>query len=517
MSKVYRAQQQVALGAQRTQRPVAVKILHDHLARSGAETQQFIHEINLMARLNSPHLAAFYEAGRTDAGHIFVVMELVQGMTLRDLFTRAPDGLPLGRALQVAEQVGRALKTLHDVGVLHRDVKPENVMIANDGAVKLLDLGIAKVQGQRGAMTESGVLAGTPAYMAPEQIRGEAVDARCDVYALAVLTVEMITGRLPFAMARPSSAQGMHSWLPVHLGARLPFPAVTAVPPHVADALARALDPDPQRRPRSIGELLLLLAGPAHTEVSTLMHSHHPSQAPRSREWLFLAGGVLLALVLMGAFGLGLYVNRAQPAPAVVSAPPTTTVPAAPLPAAPLPAAPASNSQAARAATVPTVDPASHDPTFREVLRFHYARVGGRAVPHLGQLERQDGRFFSLNGMNDTITFVAPEGYEFVADGHPEVADVEVDVHAHDRAEQRYEVDVSYAHRDGNDPNWTELVEGEAHVAHTCDIDHVRLRAARYLRIRNISNERVDIDAVFVRRYQPCSDPAACRNVQHGG
>jgi hypothetical protein len=163
------------------------------------------------------------------------------------------------------------------------------------------------------------------------------------------------------------------------------------------------------------------------------------------------------------------------------------------------------------------VDPASHDPTFREVLRFHYARVGGRSVPHLGQLDLQDGRYFSLNRRNDTITFVAPEGYEFVADGHPEVPDVEVDVHAHDRAEQRYEVDVSYAHRDGDDPNWTELVSGDAHVAHTCDIDHVRLRAARYLRIRNLSDVRVDIDAVFVRRFQPCSDPAACRNVQHGG
>jgi hypothetical protein len=163
------------------------------------------------------------------------------------------------------------------------------------------------------------------------------------------------------------------------------------------------------------------------------------------------------------------------------------------------------------------VDPAVHDPTFREVLRFHYARVGGRSVPHLGQLDRQDGRYFSLNGLNDTITLVAPEGFEFVADGHPEVPDVEVDVHAHDRAEQRYEVDVSYAHRDGNDPNWTELAQGEAHVAHTCDIDHVRQRAGRYLRIRNTSSERVDIDAVYVRRFQPCSDPAACRNVQHGG
>jgi hypothetical protein len=250
------------------------------------------------------------------------------------------------------------------------------------------------------------------------------------------------------------------------------------------------------------------LLGPAHTEVSLLIHTHPPSQAPRSRDWPFLAGGVLLALVLVGVFGLGMYVNRAQPAPAVVRAP-TTTVPATPLPDARSPAAPAS--------AVPTVDPASHDPTFREVLRFHYARVGGRSVPHLGQLDLQDGRYFSLNGRNDTITFVAPEGYEFVADGHPEVPDVEVDVHAHDRAEQRYEVDVSYAHRDGDDPNWTELVSGDAHVAHTCDIDHVRLRAARYLRIRNLSDVRVDIDAVFVRRYQPCSDPAACRNVQHGG
>ena len=243
------------------------------------------------------------------------------------------------------------------------------------------------------------------------------------------------------------------------------------------------------------------------------MHSHPPALPPRSREWPFLAGGVLLALVLTGAVGLGMYVNRAQPSPAVVSTPPTS-VPSTPLPTTP---APSANPQAASAAMVPTVDPASHDPTFREVLRFHYARVGGRTVPHLGQLDGQDGRYFSLNGLNDTITFVAPEGQEFVADGHPEVPDVEVDVHAHDRAEQRYEVDVSYAHRDGNDPNWTELVEGEAHVAHTCDIDHVRLRAARYLRIRNLSNERVDIDAVFVRRFQPCSDPVACRNVQHGG
>ena len=174
-------------------RRVAIKILNADLIDQEA-VERFRREAMTLAKLNHGRIGAIHELTR-DGHDLLMVMEFLEGETFEKLIERGPMEIP--RAVTLCEQVLDALQYAHSAGVIHRDLKPANVMLTPSGTVKVMDFGIARVQGSE-HLTTNGFMVGTPAYMAPEQVRGEEVDPRMDLYAIAVVLYRMLTHRLPF-------------------------------------------------------------------------------------------------------------------------------------------------------------------------------------------------------------------------------------------------------------------------------------------------------------------------------
>jgi len=203
MGEVYLAQD-ARLG-----RAVALKILHEYFARDGARLRRFQREARAASALNHPNILTIHEVGERDGLH-FISTEFIDGRTLRELIGR--DALSLEEILDISMQLASALAAAHAAGIIHRDVKPENVMRREDGLVKILDFGIAKLTEQPQlselsseaatlikGQTEAGVVMGTVGYMSPEQARGLGVDERTDIWSLGCVLYEMLAGRAPFA------------------------------------------------------------------------------------------------------------------------------------------------------------------------------------------------------------------------------------------------------------------------------------------------------------------------------
>jgi hypothetical protein len=178
-------------------RPVAVKILLPHLAADTAFVARFRHEAVSAARLSDPHIVSIFDTC-SDGDVEAIVMELVRGTTLRRLLDEQGH-LPARRAIDIAVQVAVALEHAHGNGLVHRDVKPANILLSDDGRVLVADFGIAKAAEGGADLTEVGQVVGTAKYLSPEQVEGGPLDARSDVYALGVVLYEMVCGRPPFA------------------------------------------------------------------------------------------------------------------------------------------------------------------------------------------------------------------------------------------------------------------------------------------------------------------------------
>src|SRR5919106_1252277 len=175
-------------------RDVAIKTLNPDLADTEI-LKRFRAEATTLARLNHPQIATIYELFRSDAD-LLMVMEFVPGETLEKMAERlAP--LPIERAAHFTDQILSALEHAHRAGVVHRDMKPANVMVTPTGTIKIMDFGIARVRGAE-QMTIDGRLMGTPAYMPPEQVLGQEVDGRADLYSVGVVFYRLLTGALPF-------------------------------------------------------------------------------------------------------------------------------------------------------------------------------------------------------------------------------------------------------------------------------------------------------------------------------
>jgi len=188
MGVVYRAQDT------RLNRTVALKVpLSEYRSDTSAE-QRFLHEARSAAALDHPNLCGIYEVGESVEGHPFLAMPLLPGETLKQRLARE-GSLPIGEAVEIARQVAAGLAAAHQSGIVHRDIKPGNVMLLADGAVKVLDFGLAKVRDL--TLTGSRAQLGTVAYMAPEQIRREPIDGRTDLWSLGVVLYEMLTGQRP--------------------------------------------------------------------------------------------------------------------------------------------------------------------------------------------------------------------------------------------------------------------------------------------------------------------------------
>jgi serine/threonine-protein kinase len=195
-----------------TGRPVALKILHPHSVADSTVVARFRREAEACSQLRNPHTVTIYDFDQTEDGTLYLAMELVRGESLQEIQHR--DGvIEPTRALCILDQVAEALGEAHDKGIVHRDMKPENIMVERHGEadfVKVLDFGIAKILSGDGskiipALTAIGQTVGTLEFMSPEQLRGKALDGRSDIYALGMVAYEMLTGQLPFKGAKSTT------------------------------------------------------------------------------------------------------------------------------------------------------------------------------------------------------------------------------------------------------------------------------------------------------------------------
>ena len=272
-------------------RAVAVKVLADHVAGDPQIRERFLREARLAARLSHPNLVGVYDFGQED-GRPFIVMELVPGEPLDRLIAR--DGrLSPARAVELVLQACAGLEHAHAAGLVHRDVKPHNLLVRDDGVVKLADFGIARVRDLQ-RLTQTGTVLGTAAYLSPEQARGDDVTPAADVYSLGVVLYELLTGRPP-------------ALTPLTPGERLaPVREIAPeVPPDLEDVVLRCLSPEPDRRPASAGALARQLATalPAEAPTVPLRESSEAATTivePRRARRARTAAWAAVALVAIG-------------------------------------------------------------------------------------------------------------------------------------------------------------------------------------------------------------------------
>ncbi len=327
---------------ERLGRRVAVKQMHSSAPEDSARRLQ--REARIGAAMSHPNLVSVFDI-ETDDESVLIVMEYVEGETLREALARGP--LESGRASVVVSEIAAALDHIHAEGVVHRDVKPANVLIGNDGA-KLADLGIATAA-EATRITVSGTVLGTAAYMAPEQIDGERAGPAADIYSLAAVAFEALSGR--------KARNGSSPMEIAHRVATQPPPdlrdAWPGAPAGAAKALERGMAADPADRPRSAGELAGLLERGLEEETGpTLLAARPPRRVPAwlpvaaAAVALAIAGGAALATLGGGDDGGGDPTPKAsKPAdrpperPSPKREQPAETPPAAPATPAPKPAA----------------------------------------------------------------------------------------------------------------------------------------------------------------------------------
>jgi eukaryotic-like serine/threonine-protein kinase len=237
----------------RLDRTVAIKIMHAELAADSDFVARFIREARSVAQLSHPNVVAVYDQG-SDGQHLYLAMEYVAGTTLRHLLNERGRLSPR-EALDITENVLAGLAAAHQAGIVHRDVKPENVLLASDGRVKVADFGLARNMSGTSHHTKTGVLMGTVAYLAPEQVTASASDARCDVYAAGVMLFELLTGR------QPHVGESALAVAYKHVNETVPPPSSLA--PGLAQSLdalvALATGRDPALRPADAGRFLRAL------------------------------------------------------------------------------------------------------------------------------------------------------------------------------------------------------------------------------------------------------------------
>jgi serine/threonine-protein kinase len=262
MSEVHRGRDTV-LG-----RDVAVKIMRPELARDETFYQRFRREAQNSASLNHPSIVAIYDQGEEttpDGALPYIVMEIVEGDTLRDI-VKMDGPMDLDRALGVMADVCGALDFSHKKGIIHRDVKPANIMISRDGAVKVMDFGIARaVSDSTSTLTKTSSVLGTAQYLSPEQARGETVDARSDLYSAGCVLYEMVTGEPPFTGESPVAVAYQH----VREAAQPPSAVNPQVSRYVDAVVMQAMAKNPENRYASAGDM--------RTDLLTVLSGGRPS------------------------------------------------------------------------------------------------------------------------------------------------------------------------------------------------------------------------------------------------
>jgi eukaryotic-like serine/threonine-protein kinase len=324
---VYRAEHSIM------HKPVAVKVLrHEHSARQDY-IQRFIGEARSVAKLRHDHIVGILDIDRTEDGYVFCVMEYLEGEELGDTLDREGP-MPLGRARDIVIQVAEALAAAHAVGIVHRDVKPQNIFRTTHGGnrdfVKLLDFGIAKQVADQAGITNTGMVMGTAEYMAPEQCKAQPVDARADIYSLGVTLFELLSGRCPF------EGDGFLDILMKHVSDRAPRLSVLvpSLPPAVDPLMERALAKRPDDRFASMEEFVEALEAidtgtqrveavktdptpPAVSQAQHYVPGPHSSVEKSSTAQIVVA--VLAGAILCAVATLGLYLLTREDTPPATS------------------------------------------------------------------------------------------------------------------------------------------------------------------------------------------------------
>ncbi|MGA8072317.1 MAG: protein kinase, partial [Candidatus Acidiferrales bacterium] len=299
MGEVYRARDT------RLQRDVAIKILPNTLAPDAGTLRRFEQEARAVAALNHPNLLTVFDVGAAPLGDRggaasgvadspYIVSELLEGSTLRERL--AAGALRERKAVDYAIQIARGLAAAHERGIVHRDLKPANIFVTNDGRVKILDFGLAKLNQAATAdadatldrATQAGVVLGTVGYMSPEQVRGKPADARSDIFSFGVVLYEMLAGRRAFH--GESAADVMSSIL------KEDPPELSATNQEISPALDHivhhCMEKDPQQRFGSVGDIAFQLGEMSGLKSSTTLRAVAEPQAPRRlRPWMFAAAG----------------------------------------------------------------------------------------------------------------------------------------------------------------------------------------------------------------------------------
>jgi serine/threonine protein kinase len=272
-------------------RAVAVKLLAEKLADDATFRKRFLREARLAARLSHPNVVSVYDAGETEDGRPYIVMEHVEGVTLADLM-RERGRLSAAEAVGLAVQACRGLAHAHAAGLVHRDVKPQNLLLRLDGTLKVADFGIARAA-ETTALTQAGTVLGTAAYLSPEQATGDEVTSAADVYSLGAVLYELLTGRLPYeldSLVDLVEKQARGSIAPVS-------ELSPEVPHHVEDAVMHSLARNPAYRPAS-AEALARELEPEGPPTKVAPEPHRPAR--RGRLWLALAGALIAVAVALG-------------------------------------------------------------------------------------------------------------------------------------------------------------------------------------------------------------------------
>lgn len=379
------------------ERPVAIKAISAEAISGGTAEEivaRFLREAKLAARIVHPGVVTVYDAGE-EGGQLYLVMELVEGESLQARLRRG-DFPTQAQALELAAQVAEALAAAHHAGIVHRDVKPANILITRDGKAKVSDFGVAKAVGEGTGLTRTGTAVGSPAYMSPEQVRGEHVDPRSDIFSLGVILYEMLLRKRPFP------AETLTTLVYQILNAD-PFAqreAFGSLDPDLVAFLQRCLAKDPAHRlpdaatfAREARALAAKLESEQTAATVPTMPIVAPGPPPASREaaasgskrWLWAVLAVIVALVAV-VFAL----RRPSPPPATVLLAEATPAPSAesqlpgglpeetPEPTAtPVPSPTAQPSpKPAPVVVAPTVPAPTPTPTVPPVVKTYFGRRG---------------------------------------------------------------------------------------------------------------------------------------------